>query len=90
MTTSSLDSSSGDFLTEQSSLRQTQTDREVKRTALERAEALIKIEAIAQQELDLRRAEFRKSLTVRRRPKPICCPRSRAFADVQQRDIGAC
>lgn len=51
----------GDFLTEQSTLRQTQTDREVKRTALERAEALIKIEAIAQQELDLRRAEFRNS-----------------------------
>jgi cobalt-zinc-cadmium efflux system membrane fusion protein len=51
----------GDFLTEQSTLRQTQTDREVKRTAQERAEALIKIEAIAQQELDLRRAEFRNS-----------------------------
>ncbi len=51
----------GEFLTEQSALRQTQTDREVKRTALQRAEALIKIEAIAQQELDLRRAEFRNS-----------------------------
>lgn len=51
----------GEFLTEQSALRQSQTDREVKRTALERAEALIKIEAIAQQELDLRRAEFRNS-----------------------------
>lgn len=51
----------GEFLTEQSALRQTQTDREVKRTGLERAEALIKIEAIAQQELDLRRAEFRNS-----------------------------
>ena len=51
----------GDFLTEQSALRQTQTDREVKRTGLARAEALIKIEAIAQQELDLRRAEFRNS-----------------------------
>lgn len=51
----------GEFLTEQSGLRQAQTDREVKRTALERAEALIKIEAIAQQELDVRRAEFRNS-----------------------------
>jgi len=51
----------GEFLTEQSALRQAQTDREVKRTALARAEALIKIEAISQQELDLRRAEFRNS-----------------------------
>lgn len=51
----------GEFLTEQSALRQAQTDREVKRTSQERAEALIKIEAIAQQELDLRRAEFRNA-----------------------------
>ena len=51
----------GEFLTEQSTLRQSQTDREVKRSAMGRAEALIKIEAIAQQELDLRRAEFRNS-----------------------------
>ena len=49
----------GEFLTEQAGLRQTQTDLEVKRTSLERAEALIKIEAIAQRELDVRRAEFR-------------------------------
>ena len=51
----------GEFLTEQASLRQTQTDLEVKRTSLERAEALIKIEAIAQRELDVRRAEFRNA-----------------------------
>lgn len=51
----------GEYLTEQSTLRQTQTDREVKRTAQDRAEALIKLEAIAQQELDLRRAEFRNA-----------------------------
>ena len=51
----------GEHLTEQSTLRQSQTDREVKRTAQDRAEALIKIEAIAQQELDLRRAEFRNA-----------------------------
>lgn len=51
----------GEFLTEQAALRQTQTDREVKRTFLARAESLIKIEAIAQQELDLRRAEFRNA-----------------------------
>ena len=48
----------GDFLTEQAALRQAETDREVKRTSLARAESLIKIEAIARQELDVRRAEF--------------------------------
>ena len=48
----------GEFLTEQAALRQAETDREVKRTSLARAESLIKIEAIAQQELDVRRAEF--------------------------------
>jgi len=51
----------GEFLTEQAGLRQTQTDLEVKRTSLERAEALIKIEAISQRELDVRRAEFRNA-----------------------------
>lgn len=51
----------GQFLTARAELRQTQTDREVKRTALARAESLIKIEAIAQQQLELRRAEFRSS-----------------------------
>lgn len=51
----------GEYLTEQSALRQTQTDREVRKTAQDRAEALIKIEAIAQQELDVRRAEFRNA-----------------------------
>lgn len=51
----------GEYLTERSSLRQTETDRDVKRTALTRAEALIRIEAIAQQELDVRRAEFRNA-----------------------------
>ena len=48
----------GEFLSERAALRQAETDREVKRTSLGRAEALIKIEAIAQQELDVRRAEF--------------------------------
>ena len=51
----------GEYLSEQAALRQAETDREVKRTSLERGEALIKIEAIAQRELDLRRAEFRNS-----------------------------
>ena len=49
----------GDFLTERAALGQAQTDREVKRTTLERAEALIKIDAIARQELDVRRAQLR-------------------------------
>lgn len=49
----------GEYLTERAALRQAETNREVKRTSLERAEALIKIEAIARQELDVRRAEFR-------------------------------
>lgn len=48
----------GEYLTEQAALRQAQTNREVKRTSLDRAESLIKIEAIARQELDVRRAEF--------------------------------
>ena len=51
----------GEFLTEQAALRQAQTNREVKWTTLGRAEALIKIEGIAQQELDIRRAEFRNA-----------------------------
>jgi cobalt-zinc-cadmium efflux system membrane fusion protein len=51
----------GEYLTELSALRQAQTNREVKRTAQDRADALIKIEAIAQQEVDLRRAEFRNA-----------------------------
>ncbi|HXH23753.1 MAG TPA: efflux RND transporter periplasmic adaptor subunit [Vicinamibacterales bacterium] len=51
----------GEFLSERAALRQAETDREVKRTSLSRAEALIKIEAIAQQELDVRRAEFRNA-----------------------------
>jgi cobalt-zinc-cadmium efflux system membrane fusion protein len=51
----------GEFLSERAALRQAETNREVKRTSLDRAEALIKIEAIAQQELDVRRAEFRNA-----------------------------
>lgn len=51
----------GDYLTEQAALRQARTDLEVKRTSLDRAESLIKIEAIARQELDVRRAEFRNA-----------------------------
>ena len=51
----------GEFLSERAALRQAETDREVKRTSLDRAESLIKIEAIAQRELDVRRAEFRNA-----------------------------
>ena len=51
----------GEFLSAQAALRQAETDREVKRTSLDRAEALIKLEAIAQRELDVRRAEFRNA-----------------------------
>lgn len=48
----------GEFLTERAARRQADTNREVKRTSLDRAEALIEIEAIARQELDGRLAEF--------------------------------
>lgn len=51
----------GEFLTERAGLRQTETDLDVKRTVLERGEALIKTEAIAQQTLDQRRAEFKNA-----------------------------
>ena len=51
----------GEFQTEQAALRQAETNREVKRTSLARAESLIKIEAIAKQELDVRRAEFQNA-----------------------------
>lgn len=51
----------GEYLTEKAALAQARTDVEVKRTALQRAEELIKIEAIAQQTLDVRRAEFKNA-----------------------------
>lgn len=51
----------GEFLSVRATRRQAETDREVKRSAMSRAEGLIKIEAIAQQELDVRRAEFRNA-----------------------------
>ena len=51
----------GAYLSERAALRQAEADRDVKRQALERAEQLIKLEAIAQQTLDLRRAEFRSA-----------------------------
>ena len=51
----------GEYLSESAALRQADTDREVKEKALDRARALIKIEGIAQQEFDLRAAEFKNS-----------------------------
>lgn len=50
-----------DFLARRAALEQARTDLEVRGTELSRAEELIKIEAIAQQTLDLRRAEFRNA-----------------------------
>jgi membrane fusion protein, heavy metal efflux system len=47
----------GDYLSEVATLRQTEADLEVKQRSLERAEALIKLEALAQQTVELRRAE---------------------------------
>ena len=51
----------GEYLSEIAALRQTETDRDVKQKALERSEELIKLEAIAQQQLEQRRAEFRNA-----------------------------
>ena len=51
----------GEYLSEVAAQRQAETDREVRQKALDRAQALIKIEGIAQQELDLRTAEFRNA-----------------------------
>ena len=51
----------GEYLSEVAALRQAETDRDVKQKALERSEELIKLEAIAQQQLEQRRAEFRNS-----------------------------
>ena len=51
----------GPYLSEKAVLQQTQSDLEVKRQSLTRAQELIKLEAIAQQTLDLRRAEFRNA-----------------------------
>ena len=51
----------GGYLSERAALRQAESDVDVKRRALERATELIKLEAIAQQTLDLRQAEFRSA-----------------------------
>jgi membrane fusion protein, heavy metal efflux system len=51
----------GEYLSERAALRQAESDLEVKQRGLERAEALIKLEAISQQDLELRRAEVRNA-----------------------------
>ena len=51
----------GNYVSEVATQRQTEADREVKQQALQRAEDLIKLEAIAQQTLEQRRAEFKNA-----------------------------
>jgi membrane fusion protein, heavy metal efflux system len=51
----------GEYLSAKAAQQQTEADLDVRRRALERAEELIKLEAVAQQTLELRRAEFRNA-----------------------------
>ena len=51
----------GDYLSELAAQRQAEAELEVKQRFLERAEELIKLEAVAQQTVDLRRAEFKNA-----------------------------
>ena len=51
----------GSYLGAVGALRQAEADLQVKQRALERAQELIKLEAVAQQTLDLRRAEYRSA-----------------------------
>ena len=51
----------GEYLSEAATLRQTEANLEVSRQALDRSEELIKLEAVAQQTLELRRAEFKNA-----------------------------
>lgn len=51
----------GSYLSALAAQRQAEADLEVKRRSLERAEALIKLEGVAQQTVDLRRAEFQNA-----------------------------
>ena len=51
----------GNYLSEVAAQRQAEADLEVKQRSLERAEQLIKLEAVAQQTLELRRAEVKNA-----------------------------
>lgn len=51
----------GEYQSQRANLRQVEADLDVRRRGLERAEALIKLEAVAQQTVDMRRAEFKNA-----------------------------
>jgi cobalt-zinc-cadmium efflux system membrane fusion protein len=51
----------GEFLAQAAALRQAEADLAVRARVFERAQSLIKIEAVSQQELELRRAEFQNA-----------------------------
>ncbi len=51
----------GEFLAQAATLRQAQADLAVRQRMSQRAQALIEIEAVSQQELELRRAEFQNA-----------------------------
>lgn len=51
----------GDYLSEMAAQRQVEADLRVKQRSLERAEELIKLEAVAQQTVELRRAEYQNA-----------------------------
>jgi cobalt-zinc-cadmium efflux system membrane fusion protein len=51
----------GDYLSEVAAQHQAEADLEVKQRSVERAEELIKLEAVAMQTLELRRAEFKNA-----------------------------
>lgn len=51
----------GTYLSEKAALQQTQSELDVKSKSLDRAQELIKLEAIAQQTLELRRAEMQNA-----------------------------
>jgi len=54
----------GEYLSARAGLEQAQTDLEVRRLALERALELIKLEAVAQQTVEARRADFKNAEAV--------------------------
>jgi cobalt-zinc-cadmium efflux system membrane fusion protein len=51
----------GEFLAQAAALRQAEADLAVRASVFERAQSLVKIEAVSQQELELRRAEFQNA-----------------------------
>ena len=59
----------GEYLSEMAAQRQAESDLEVRQLAVERAEELFKLEAIAQQTLELRRAEVRNAQAARCEPE---------------------